>query len=76
MSAGAAFCLAYGSVSLACAPITAMKGKWGSLVLGLLIPLAWIVAASRLAKPNSYSARRFYDDRKLLRAETRHNLAI
>ena len=40
-------------------------------MIGWVIPLAWIVAALRLANPGSWWAKRFYDDRKVLRSEAR-----
>jgi signal peptidase I len=51
--------------------ITAAKGKWWTLVLGLVLFPAWIVGAIRLAKPNSLWERRFYDQSKRMRAEER-----
>lgn len=50
--------------------VTALKGKYGLVAVGLLIHLCWWIGALRLAKPGSYWARRFYDlDR--LRAQAR-----
>ena len=51
--------------------ITGLKGKTGMLPLGLLFHPIWWVAAIRLAKPNSWWARRFYDESKLARAQAR-----
>jgi signal peptidase I len=48
--------------------ITALKGKWGVLLLGLVFWPAWLLGAIRLARPNSYLAGRFYDDEKRARA--------
>jgi signal peptidase I len=56
---------------LACAAITAAKGKWVTLVLGLILFPAWMVGAIRLAKPNSLWAKRFYDESKRIRAQER-----
>jgi signal peptidase I len=53
------------------AAITALKGKWRTLALGLLLFPAWIVGAIRLAKPESLWARRFYDEDKRARARGR-----
>lgn len=54
--------------------ITVLKGKWISavaifvLTLGLMLP----ITAIRLAKPESWWARRFYDEPKLRRSVLRH----
>jgi signal peptidase I len=56
---------------VACAAITAAKGKWVTLVLGLVLFPAWIVGAIRLAKPNSVWEKRFYTESKRMRAEER-----
>jgi signal peptidase I len=56
------------ALSLPFGAITALKGKWGMLVLGLVFWPAWLLGAIRLARPNSYWARRFYDDEKRARA--------
>jgi hypothetical protein len=66
-----AWCLVYTAVGLAFAPVALLKGKRGSFLIGWVIPLAWIVAALRLANPGSWWAKRFYDDRKVLRSEPR-----
>lgn len=52
--------------------ITALKGKWGMLALGLAFFPVWFVAAARLAWPNSSWARRFYTEPKLDRARARY----
>ena len=52
--------------------ITVLKGKSGMVVLGLVFHPVWWVTAIRLAKPNSWWARRFYDERKLARAQARY----
>ncbi|MGH3028364.1 MAG: signal peptidase I [Gaiellaceae bacterium] len=51
--------------------VTLLKAKWGSLAVGLLVVLVWIVAALRLARPDSWWARRFYGDEKVDRARAR-----
>jgi hypothetical protein len=56
---------------MAFAPVALLKRKWGSFLVGWVIPLAWIVAALRLAKPESWWAKRFYDEQKILRSEAR-----
>ena len=47
---------------LGCGVITALKGKWGIVVVGLFLGPAWILGAVRLARPGSLWARRFYDE--------------
>lgn len=44
----------------ALAAATALKGKWGVFALGFLVWPAWVFGAIRLAKPDSWWARRFY----------------
>jgi signal peptidase I len=51
--------------------VTALKAKWESLAVGLIGVLVWIVAAVRLARPESWWAGRFYGDAKLERARAR-----
>lgn len=51
--------------------VTVLKGKFGMLALGVFIHPIWWFGAIRLAKPNSYWARRFYDADKLRRAHDR-----
>jgi hypothetical protein len=52
--------------------ITALKAKWGLVILGLLLtPIFWWIGAIRLAKPNSIWARHRYDDAKRDRAQAR-----
>jgi hypothetical protein len=50
-----AFCLGAGIT-------TAMKGKWFCFVAGFFVGIVWVVAACRLAKPDSFWAREFYSD--------------
>ena len=59
-------------VLLLCA-IAALKGKYISAVIGVPVPLVSLVAAIRLARPDSPWGRRRYkpDSRKLRRATTR-----
>jgi signal peptidase I len=54
---------------------TLLKRKWASLVVGLIFVPVWVVAASRLAQPNSWWARRFYDGSKLGAARARESSA-
>jgi hypothetical protein len=48
-----------------------MKGKWLLAVTGVVVPFVSLVAMIRLAKPDSWWAKRFYDEDKLERARTR-----
>lgn len=73
MEPWALWCLIYGSVGLLLAPFAALKGKWGSFLIGFVIPLAWIVAGLRLAKPRSWWAKRFYDKPKYEEAKERYS---
>lgn len=53
--------------------ITVSKGHVALFVAGFfLVGLVWLIAAFRLAKPNSPWARRFYDDRQMARARERY----
>ena len=51
--------------------ITGLKGKSGMVVAGLFFHPCWWIGAILLAKPNSWWARRFYDEGKLRRAQDR-----
>lgn len=51
--------------------ITGLKGKQGMAAAGLFFHPIWWVGAIRLAKPDSYWARRFYSPEKLARAQER-----
>jgi hypothetical protein len=51
--------------------VTALKGKWGLVLLGFLITIPWFIGAVRLAKPGSWWARKLYDERQLERANIR-----
>jgi hypothetical protein len=44
--------------------VCALKGKWGMVTGGLVIHILWSVGAIRLAKPNSWWARRYYGPRR------------
>jgi signal peptidase I len=52
---------------LAAGAITALKGKWGTLVVGFF-SFAWLFGAVRLARPDSFWDRRFYDEPQRQRA--------
>ncbi len=51
--------------------INALKGKWGFVALGFLLGWAWLAGAIRLAKPDSFWARRWYGLEKMQRARER-----
>jgi hypothetical protein len=53
--------------------ITVAKGHVALFIAGLaLLGLIWLIAAPRLAKPNSPWARRFYGNEKLERSRRRY----
>jgi hypothetical protein len=55
------------------AVITALKGQWILFGAGfVLLGMVWVIAAFRLARPNSVWARRFYGPDKLARARARY----
>ena len=55
------------------AVITALKGQWLLFGAGFLgLGLVWVIAAFRLARPNSRWAKRFYGPEKLARARARY----
>lgn len=58
-----------------CLIATALKGKWGFLLAGILIHWFWIFGGIRLAKPGSYWARHFYNDQKRQRSYARYILS-
>ncbi|AZQ32146.1 hypothetical protein EJ357_00510 [Streptomyces cyaneochromogenes] len=51
--------------------VTALKGKYGMAVFGVAFHFLWWVGAIRLAKPDSFWSRRFYDDDRLREAVRR-----
>jgi hypothetical protein len=54
------------------AAVTWKKGQRAAFWLGFVVPgPVWLVAASRLARPDSDWARRFYGHRKMERARRR-----
>ena len=59
-------------VDVALSGLAATKGKIGSAVIGLVVPLVSIVAATRLARPGSAWARRFYPPGSLRDVRARH----
>ena len=53
--------------------VTGLKGQWVLLGAGfLLLGFVWMIAAFRLARPNSYWARHFYSPEKLERSRARY----
>jgi hypothetical protein len=63
---------AFTIVTLTAGIVTAAKGRYGWLLLGVfLIGLPWLVAAFLLARPRSAWATTLYDEDKLARAERR-----
>lgn len=53
--------------------VTLLKGQVLLFVAGVFtLALVWTVASFRLAKPDSWWARRFYDEAKLARARRRY----
>lgn len=56
--------------------VTALKGQWLLFVAGwLTIGLVWWIASLRLARPDSWWARRFYGADKLARTQERYGAA-
>jgi hypothetical protein len=56
--------------------VTALKRQWLLFVAGwLTIGLVWWIASLRLARPDSWWARRFYGPDKLARAQERYAAA-
>ena len=55
------------------AVVTALKGKPWCLVGGFFIGWFWVFGALRLAKPDSWWGRRFYEGTKLNESKTRFN---
>jgi hypothetical protein len=69
----AAFAVSFWMVVLGTGVITLLKGRRVAFLLGLLtIGFAWIVAACRLAKPDSIWGRHIYGDKQRARALARH----
>ena len=53
--------------------VTWLKGQRALVFAGFLtVGFVWFIAAFRLARPNSWWARRFYDPRKQARATARY----
>ena len=58
-------------VFVVAAVVTALKGKPWFLVIGLLVGWFWVFGSLRLAKPQSWWARRFYQGLKLEQSKAR-----
>jgi hypothetical protein len=56
--------------------ICLLKGKIATGLIGLPVPLVSLVGAVRLAQPSSFWARRFYAERKMATAVTRHHRTL
>lgn len=56
----------------ACAVVTAAKGKWLLVAVDMFVWLFSHFAAFRLAKPDSFWARKRYDERTMHRAHLRY----
>ena len=56
--------------------VTALKGQWALFAAGwLTLGTVWLIAALRLARPESWWARHIYGPRKLARARDRYGSA-
>jgi hypothetical protein len=60
---------AYIAIALGLAGVCALKGKWGFVVLGFLVPLLWLIGAVKVAKPRSWWAKQYYGDATMSEAE-------
>jgi hypothetical protein len=55
--------------------ITALKGQWALFAAGwFTLGMVWWIASLRLARPDSWWARRFYGQGKLARAQRRYGI--
>jgi hypothetical protein len=50
------------AIGLGCLVLCALKGRFGLVALGLLLPIFWLIGTVQPAKPNSFWASRFDDD--------------
>lgn len=69
--AGGVLIVAYHALSVVCAVICLLKGKWITGVVGFLLWPVGLVGALRLARPSSLWERRFYGADKRRRAHGR-----
>jgi hypothetical protein len=60
-------------LGVAAAVVTALKGKPWFLVIGFFISWFWVFGSLRLAKPDSWWGRRFYEGTKLAESKLRFN---
>jgi hypothetical protein len=60
---------AYIAIALGLAVVCALKGKWGFVALGFLVPLLWLIGAVKVAKPRSWWAKQYYGDATMSEAE-------
>ena len=58
-------------IAIALVTINVLKGKPWLAAVGLIVHLCWYVGAIRLAKPDSWWARRYYGADKLHRSQLR-----
>jgi hypothetical protein len=65
------FVVVFVGLFLASGVVTGLKGKPWLLLLGLVIGWCWIFGSLRIAKPQSWWARRFYDESKLMQSRMR-----
>ena len=65
------FVVLFVGLFLASGVVTGLKGKPWLLLLGLVIGWCWIFGSLRIAKPQSWWARRFYDESKLMESRMR-----
>jgi hypothetical protein len=70
--AGGALIVAYHGLSVISAIVCLSKGKWIVGVIGFLLWPVGLVGAVRLARPDSFWARRLYDPEKMQRAIERY----
>ena len=70
--AGGALIVAYHGLSVISAVVCLSKGKWIVGVIGFLLWPVGLVGAVRLARPDSFWARRLYDPEKMRRAIERY----
>ncbi len=59
----------YLALVLGLAGVCALKGKWGFVVLGFLLPLLWVIGAVKVAKPRSWWAKQYYGDATMSEAQ-------
>lgn len=78
VSTGAAVVYAVAAFAVVLTPlaITLLKGHRLLAVIGFFVGgVIWFVAAFRLARPDSYWAKRYYSDDKMRRARLRYRVA-